>query len=183
MIYDIDMPREDFDAAEAIVLNITKRCKPRKLCRITSDTRFLQPENRSYIEDDPSCLGVTFSDTVNRKFDIWISPVFTDWGDPWAIDTVLHELTHGYAGILDHGTRFRRTMAKALFTYEDQIQNIRAGYMTRRMISQYSTDNVLARRKEWRDAKDLVRPTGRRDLRVPGAGTSLVRAASTGRDE
>jgi hypothetical protein len=148
MIYDLSMPRKDFDQADAVVRDVTRTFKPRTLNRITQNLWTLSFENRKYIEtsiDNP--LGVTFLDHETNEFDIWLSPSFRYWDSPWSLDTVLHELSHGY-GAMHHGQLFRRTFIKVLHRYETEVQPVKADFMARRMVNRYSEDSWEARQLE-----------------------------------
>jgi hypothetical protein len=153
MIYDIGMPHKDFLQAEALVKDITRRCYTRELTMITQDRDKLSGENREYLDSDMMALGVTFMDVEAKKFSIWLSPALRYWDSPWTVDTVLHELTHGYANAMNHGQRFRRTLITALHRYENEIQPIKADFMARRMVNQYSEDEWQTRQYEMEFAK------------------------------
>jgi|SRR5690606_19395312 hypothetical protein len=148
MIYDISMPYEDFVPAQSIVQDITRRCHRRELSLITQDSTKLTEENQAYLESDPMALGVTFMDLENKSFAVWLSPSFRFWDSPWAIDTLLHELTHGYANCMNHGQRFRRTLTKALYRYEHEVQPVRADWFARSLVNQYSEDPYETRQME-----------------------------------
>jgi len=167
MIYDLSMPHEDFDRADALVRDITRRCYTRELTLITQASYRLNKEDQAYISADPGVLGVTFMDIEAKQFRIWLSPSFRHWDSPWALDTLLHELIHGYANCMDHGQRFRRTLIKVLHRYEKEVQPVKADFMARRMVNRYSEDSWEARQleldfckkaalKESQNAKTLV---------------------------
>lgn len=148
MIYDIGMPYEDFVQAQSLVQDITRRCYKRELALITQDSGKLSEENQEYLESDPMALGVTFMDLETKSFKIWLSPSFRYWDSPWVMDTVLHELVHGYSNAMDHGQRFRRTLITALHRYEQEVQPIKADFMARRAVNQYSEDEWATRQLE-----------------------------------
>lgn len=167
MIYDIAMPYEDFEKADALVRDITRRCYKRELVLITQDAGKLSEENQNYLRDDPMALGVTFMDVEAKEFRIWLSPSFRFWDSPWVLDTLLHELTHGYANCMNHGQRFRRTLITVLHRYETEVRPVKADFMARRMVNQYSQDEWQTRQleldfckkaalKEIQNAKSLV---------------------------
>lgn len=148
MIYDIGMPYEDFSQAQSLVQDITRRCYRRELTLITQDATKLSEENQEYLENDPMALGVTFMDVEEKEFKIWLSPSFRHWDSPWTMDTVLHELVHGYANVMNHGQRFRRTLITALHRYENEVRPVKADFMARRMVNQYSQDEWQTRQFE-----------------------------------
>lgn len=148
MIYDLSMPYEDFLQADSLVRGVTRRCQTRELSRITQDSLSLDFEHWQYIQDNPEALAVTFLDRGAKEFDIWISPSFRYWDSPWTLDTLLHELVHGYAGAMDHGQRFRRTFITVLHRYENEVQPVKADYMARRTVNRYSQDEWQTRQFE-----------------------------------
>lgn len=148
MIYDIGMPHEDFVQAQSLVQDIARRCYRRELTLITQDATKLTEENQGYLENDPMALGVTFMDIETKSFKIWLSPSFRHWDSPWVMDTVLHELVHGYTNAMDHGQRFRRNLITALHRYENEVRPIKADFMARRMVNQYSLDEWQTRQFE-----------------------------------
>lgn len=163
MIYDLAMPRKDFDSVNEVVKDVTKSCKPRELVLITQDLTKLGRENKEYIETNANVLGVTFLDRSAAEFDIWIHPCHQYWDSPWTLDTLLHELTHGYAGAMDHGQHFRRMFVRSLYRYERDVGPVRADYMARRTVNRYSQDEWATRqlelefsKKEGLRAKSLV---------------------------
>jgi hypothetical protein len=153
MIYDIGMPHKEFVRAESLVKDITRRCYTRELTLITQDSDKLTEDNQEYLESDPMALGVTFMDIEAKQFSIWLSPNFKHWDSPWALDTVLHELTHGYANAMDHGQRFRRTLVKALYLYDATIAPIKANSLARQTIRRYSKDPTKTQMLEQAFAK------------------------------
>lgn len=148
MIYDLSMPYEDFLQADALVRDVTRRCHTRELSIITQDVTKLDEAHQDYISRATNALGVTFLDRNTQEFDIWLAPSFRYWDSPWALDTVLHELTHGYAGCMDHGQRFRRTFITVLHRYENEVQPVKADFMARRMVNRYSQDEWQTRQFE-----------------------------------
>ncbi len=148
MIYDIGMPYEDFVQAQSLVQDITRRCYRRELALITQDSSKLSDENQAYLESDPMALGVTFMDLETKSFKVWLSPSFRYWDSPWVVDTVLHELVHGYANAMDHGQRFRRNLITALHRYENEVRPIKADLLARRAVNQYSEDEWQTRQLE-----------------------------------
>jgi hypothetical protein len=148
MIYDISMPYEDFVQAQSLVQDIARRCYRRELTLITQDATKLSEENQGYLENDPMALGVTFMDIETKSFKVWLSPSFRHGDSPWAMDTVLHELVHGYTNAMDHGQRFRRNLITALHRYENEVRPIKADFMARRMVNQYSLDEWQTRQFE-----------------------------------
>lgn len=153
MIYDIGMPHKQFLEAQTLVKDITRRCYKRELTMITQDSDKLLEDHREYLATDPMALGVTFMDIEAKQFSIWLSPSFRHWDSPWVLDTLLHELTHGYANCMNHGQRFRRTLLTALHRYETEVQPIKADFMARRMVNQYSQDEWQTRQFELEFAK------------------------------
>lgn len=153
MIYDIGMPHKDFLQAENLVKGLTRRCYTRELTMITQDRDKLSEENRNYLASDPMALGVTFMNLEAKQFSIWLSPSFRYWDSPWTLDTLLHELTHGYANAMNHGQRFRRTLITALHRYEAEIQPIKADFMARQVVNRYSEDEWQTRQFELEFAK------------------------------
>ncbi len=148
MIYDIGMPYEDFTQAQSLVQDITRRCYRRELTLITQDRTRLSWEDQQYLANDPMALGVTFMDVEKKAFGIWLSPSFRHWDSPWVMDTLLHELVHGYANAMDHGQRFRRNLITALHRYENEVKPVKADFMARRMVNQYSEDEWNTRQLE-----------------------------------
>ena len=148
MIYDISMPYEDFAQAQSLVQDITRRCYRRELSLITQDSSKLTEDNQKYLEDDPMALGVTFMDLETKSFAVWLNPSFRFWDSPWALDTLLHELTHGYANCMNHGQRFRRTLLTALYRYDQEIRPIKADTMGLQMVNRYSKDDSRTRQFE-----------------------------------
>lgn len=146
MIYDLTMPRKDFDRIDSLVRDITKPST--KLVMATQDALRLNYLQWQYIQENPESLGVTFMDEETGEFDVWISPSFTHWDSPWTLDTVLHELTHGYAKAMNHGQFFRRTLTKALYRYETEIGPIRADWFARGLVNRYSEDDHSIRQLE-----------------------------------
>jgi hypothetical protein len=153
MIYDIGMPYEDFLPAQSLVQDLTRRCYKRELTLITQDSDRLSEPNQEYLASDPHALGVTFMDIEAKQFVIWLSPNFEKWDTPWAVDTVLHELTHGYGNCMNHGQRFRRTLITALHRYEVEIKPIRADDLAYKVVTQYSQDKESTRQLELEFAK------------------------------
>lgn len=148
MIYDIDMPREDFEQANELVKGLAKNFKPRELVRITQDDRMLPYAARFYLAKNPASVGVTFLDRDTDKFDIWLSPAYQKWTNGFVLDTVLHELTHGYTGAMVHGQTFRRMHIKALHLYDTTIAPIPADRLAWKTIKRYSKDSLKTQRLE-----------------------------------
>jgi len=148
MIYDIGMPREKFDVCDSLVRDVTKRHNPRWLKMITSDVDRLSPENRDYVLSDPMALGVTFLNEERGEFDIWITPSYEYWDSAWTIDTILHELSHGYAGAMNHGQKFRRILGQCLHRYHNEVHPIMADFLVSRMVDRYSKDQWTTRKLE-----------------------------------
>lgn len=153
MIYDIGMPREEFEQANELVKGLAKNFKPRELVVITQDERMLPPDARLYLAKEPSSVGVTFLNRETDKFNIWLSPAYRKWTSGFVLDTVLHELTHGYTGAMAHGQTFRRMHIKALYLYDATVAPIKANTLARQTIRRYSKDPAKTQMLEQAFAK------------------------------
>lgn len=141
--YDILMPRKDFREAVNVVKAVRRgNYKLPELRLITDGTEKLTVEQDMYIHEDPAVLGVTFGDHEANQFDIWLTPSITDWTTGFAMDTVLHELCHGYFGCYKHGAQFRRYLGRVLFHYQAQVRYIDAYNLVSKMVARYSRSST-----------------------------------------
>lgn len=145
MIYDLNMPRDEFDRVDTIVRDVTRKCKPRTLVQITHDMTQLAEEEREYVERNPAALGVTFLDREMNEFSVWITPHYQHWFSMHALDTLMHELTHGYAGAMDHGQRFRRLLLQSIYRYDREVGPIFADNLAQQLLTRYSKDDDRTR--------------------------------------
>lgn len=125
MKYDLAMARPDFDKADRLVRAVLLQSGRADLTAprlVTSDSKRLLPDNKAYLRDHTVSLGVCFQDGDN--FDIWISPSYIDPTKDLYIDTVLHELCHGYLGLYNHNQRWKRFYGRVLYQYHALVKPI-----------------------------------------------------------
>jgi hypothetical protein len=93
------------------------------LRRISNQSDWLSLEQTAYLENDPDAIAVTFGDLEAKTFDIWLSPALQGFHTGFAVDTLLHELTHGYVSCYNHSSQFRRFLARLLCHYQWNVQD------------------------------------------------------------
>lgn len=141
MIYDLALPRKQFDGmdrvARAVLAN--SRMDARQLSLITTDSSLLSAENQGYLEENPECLGVCFGqEDGNYTFNTWISPAYNDHTTDFFKDTVLHELCHGYFGMYAHNHRWKRTFGRVLHHYSSLVEPLDTDTLIPTMLRRYT---------------------------------------------
>lgn len=128
--YSLDLDRELFDEAEAVVLaTLRVRNQPSVLPSLylaTSDKNNLPGGDRKYVEShlatkdglDGACCT---RDDSGYAFNIWLNPNLDPFTDYYRF-VLLHELTHGYLREVKHNLRFRDFYSRVLYHYSDLAQ-------------------------------------------------------------
>lgn len=139
MKYDLALPRQKFEEADRVVRSVllrSGRMELKALNLITSDSSQLHPDDRFYIEEHPESLGVCFGQ--GNLFDIYVSPSFTHTGNAYYMDTILHELCHGYLVQYNHNQRWKRFFGRVLFHYFSLVQPYQANVLVEKMLRRYT---------------------------------------------
>lgn len=143
MKYNIVMPRDQFTQSVNLVKAIRRgNYKLPELRLVTQGTEYLSDDKRKYLDEDPAALGVTFGDHERGLFDVWLSPNITDWSTDFAIDTVLHELCHGFFSCYKHGEQFRRYLGRVIFHFGCFVRPVDTNKLVTNMVARYSRDTV-----------------------------------------
>lgn len=139
LTYDIDMPRTSFNEAVNVVKAMRRgNYNLPDLRLVTQDSANLTVDQHMYVQEDPAALGVTFQDPEKQAFDVWLTPNISNWSATFALDTVLHELCHGFFDCYKHGDQFRRYLGRTLFHYQALVRYIDAYSLVTKMIARYS---------------------------------------------
>jgi hypothetical protein len=97
----------------------------REVRRVTHDTGRLTRINRNYIENrGAETLDAVAFEQPNGDFDIWVSPEL-DPETPYFHQTLLHELCHGYLGVLKgHNHLWKELYTRVLYHYNDLVEDL-----------------------------------------------------------
>lgn len=124
MKYDLVMPRPEFDKADRLVRSVLLCSRVRKetprLRTATSSMKWLTLNAQAELEANQNDLfGMCFQG--GSQFDLWIHPAFVDPTKSLYVDTVLHELVHGYLGCYEHNAQWRRFFLRVLQHYHTLV--------------------------------------------------------------
>lgn len=137
MKYNLNLPRDRFDGMDRLTRSVLRGSgELHRLRLITQDSYVLPEDSQDYVRENTDALAVTFRD--GNEFDIWVSPALRTWDNDFAVDTILHELSHGYLGCYKHGDRFRRFFGRTLHHYSTLVEPIDSGQLVTDMVTRYS---------------------------------------------
>jgi hypothetical protein len=136
MQYALPLAREEFDLADRVVRAVIGRPE-RQLRTITSDIRHLEPADKVYVEKSSIPLGVCFIGA--DIFDVWVSSAFQDPSTEFYLDTVLHELCHGYLANGTHTYPWRRVLGRVVHHYSKLVRPIDHDDMLETMLYRYTS--------------------------------------------
>lgn len=154
VIYDLAMPREQFDGMDRTVRAVlaNSRMESRQLRTITADSALLSADNRGYIDANPTSLAVCFGTADgNHEFDIWTSPAYTDTDTAFYVDTILHELSHGYFGAYIHNHKWKRLFGRVLYHYSYLVDPIDADDLVTTMLRRYTLQHGAETNAQFKD--------------------------------
>lgn len=138
MKYDLAMPETEFLQADRVVRSMLlgTRIEQKALRLATSDSELLRPDNKVYLEENPSSVGICFNH--DKRFDIWVTPAYTNTDTDSYRDTILHELTHGYLGVYAHNHRFKRFFGRVLHHYDSLVSPLDVDTLIPDMLKRYT---------------------------------------------
>lgn len=145
MIYDLSLSRGEFERANRLVRSVLLQSKQRRsqvsnyLHCATSNIELLAEENQEYVLSNPEVLGASFAH--DSRFDIWLSPAYYVVDNDIYIDTLLHELCHGYLGVSTtcyHNQRWKRFFGRVLHHYHLVVRPLDLDMLRTTMLKRYT---------------------------------------------